>query len=364
MKFGAIYARNRKDQNSRPDSYNGRIVFQVSGNPNSTGDPFADALMGNFNSFSQQSADPIGHFRFNDISLFVVDNWKATEKLSFELGLRYERTTPTYTQGNNMSNFDPSQYTAAKAPTSISSGNVPSGGELDNGYVIDGLVRAPDVPADQVNRVPGATSSFVTAVPATAPRGLFPVENLFGPRIGLSYLLDNKTTIRLGYGLFFDKPEGNIIFGQPGNVPFLQSVSYQNGNLAAPSGGGGTIPTIYGMSAVQPDLRVARYSQYSVSVQREIPYGFLIETAYVGNLGRHLLRQPNINAPDLCGDGSASRSCRQPTSSLLRIYRYHAVPRRQHLELQRAPGFGNEAARQCPADRELHMVEEPGDQQR
>lgn len=297
FKFGAFYARNRKDQNSRPDSYNGRIVFQVSGNPNSTGDPFADALMGNFNSFSQQSADPVGHFRFNNISLFVVDNWKATEKLSFELGLRYERTTPTYTQGNNMSNFDPSQYTADKAPTSISSGNVPSGGALDNGYVIDGLVRAPNVPADQVKRVPGATSSFVTAVPAIAPRGLFPVENLFGPRIGLSYLLDNKTTIRLGYGLFFDKPEGNIIFGQPGNVPFLQSVSYQNGNLAAPSGGGVTIPTIYGMSAVQPNLRVARNSQYSLSIQREVPYGFLIEGAYVGNVGRHLLRQPNINGP-------------------------------------------------------------------
>ena len=53
-----MFARNRKDQNSRPNSYNGAINFSTNGNPNTTGDPFADALMGNFQSFTQQSADP------------------------------------------------------------------------------------------------------------------------------------------------------------------------------------------------------------------------------------------------------------------------------------------------------------------
>lgn len=297
FKFGAFYARNRKDQNSRPDSYNGRITFQSSQNPNTTGDPVADALMGNFYTFAQQSADPVGHFRFNNISMFVVDNWKASSKLGLELGLRYERTTPTYTQGNNMANFDPSQYSRSAAPTSITSSNVPVGGQLDNGYVITGLVRPGEVPTDQYGRVPGATSPFVTAVPATAPRGFFPVENLFGPRIGLSYSPDNKTTLRAGYGMFFDKPEGNIIFGQPGVVPFLQSVSYQFANLANPSAGTAGAATIYSMSAVQPNLRVARTNQFSLSAQREVPYGVLLEAAYVGNIGKHLLRQPNINAP-------------------------------------------------------------------
>jgi Carboxypeptidase regulatory-like domain/TonB-dependent Receptor Plug Domain len=296
-KFGAFYARDRKDQNSRPDSYNGRIIYQASGNSNTTGDPVADALMGNFATFAQQSADPVGHFRFNNISLFVVDNWKATQNLSFELGIRYERTTPTYTQGNNMANFDPNQYASSGPPTSVSTGNIPSGGNLNQGYVVAGMVRPGAVPADQYVRVPGANSPFVTAVPATAPRGFFPVENLFAPRLGLAYSITPITTIRLGYGFFYDKPEGNIIFGQPGVVPFLQSVSYTNGNLSAPNGGGSTIPTIYGLSAVQPDLRVARNSQYSLSLQRELPYGFLFEGAYVGNVGRHLLRQPNINAP-------------------------------------------------------------------
>src|SRR5205814_5159660 len=107
LKFGGMYARNRKDQNSRPDSYNGAITFAVSGNTNSTKDPFADALMGNFASFRQQSADPVGHFRVNDTEAYLNDSWRLSRKLSIELGVRYLRTGPTYPQGNNMVNFDP-----------------------------------------------------------------------------------------------------------------------------------------------------------------------------------------------------------------------------------------------------------------
>ena len=298
LKFGFMYARNRKDQNSRPDSYNGRITFGTSGNPNSTGDPFADALMGNFQTYAQQSADPVGHFRYNNFQGYVNDSWKVGRRLSLELGLRYEHTGPTYAQGNNMANFDPALYNPAQAPTSIGTNNVPVGGVLNQGFVTTGLVRPGNVPASQYVRVPNATSAFVTAVPATAPRGFFDAENLLAPRVGFSYAPhDDKTAIRGGFGIFYDKPEGNIIFGQPGVVPFLQSVTYQNANLASPSAGVGVVPTIFGMSAVDPNFVVARSMQYSLSVQREVPYGILVDAAYVGNLQRHLVRQPNINLP-------------------------------------------------------------------
>lgn len=298
LRFGAVYARNRKDQNSRPDSYNGRITFGVSGNPNTTGDPFADALMGNFQTFTQQSADPVGHFRYNDFEAYVNDSWKVSRNLNLELGVRYERTGPTYAQGNNMVNFDPTLYNPAQAPTSIGSNNVPIGGVLNQGFVITGLVRPGEVPAAQYVRVPNAKSPFVQAVPATAPRGFYQPENVLAPRVGFSYApRGDKTAIRGGFGIFYDKPEGNIIFGQPGVVPFLQSVTYQNANLANPSAGVGAVPTIFGMSAVDPNFMVARSMQYSLSIQQELPYGILFDAAYVGNQQRHLVRQPNINVP-------------------------------------------------------------------
>lgn len=298
FKFGSMYARNRKDQNSRPDSYNGRVTFSTSGNPNTTGDPFADALMGNFQTYAQQSADPVGHFRFNDFEAYINDSWKVNRKLSLELGLRYLRTGPTYAQGNNMVNFDPAQYDPAKAP-SVGTNNIPTGGLLDNGFVINGLVRPGAVPSSQLGRVPGGDSPFVTVVPATAPRGFYKPENLFGPRLGFAFspFNNDKTAIRGGLGLFFDKPEGNVIFGQPGVVPFLKAVTYSNANLSNPSGGAGVTPTIFGMSAVDPNFVVARVMQYSVSLQRQMPYGILLEAAYVGNHGTHLVRQPNINVP-------------------------------------------------------------------
>src|SRR5260370_23077804 len=167
-----MYARNRKDQNSLPDSYNGKIVFQA-GNPAfSTSDHFVDALMGNFQRFSQQSADPVGHFRFNNTEAYVDDSWKVTRNLSLELGLRYQYIGPTYTQGNNVANFDPSRYIPG-VTLSGSSFTIPGGPFLDQGYVIDGLVRPGNVPADLLVRVPGGNRAFRLAVPAGRSRRLY-----------------------------------------------------------------------------------------------------------------------------------------------------------------------------------------------
>jgi hypothetical protein len=306
FKFGAMYARNRKDQNSRPNSPNGAINFSANGNPSSTGDPFADALMGNFQTFSQQSADPIGFFRFNDIEGYASDSWKITQKLNLEYGVRYVHIGPTYTQGNNLANFDPALFTGCT--TAVSAANVPTSTCLDQGFVIDGLVRAGNVPSDQLGRVPGGNSAFVTAVPVTSERGFYKPENLFAPRLGFAYspFHNNKTVVRGGFGIFYDKPEGNIIFGQPGVVPFLQAATFQNGNLSNPGGGAAGTRTIFGMSAVDPNFVVARTAQYSLSVQREMAGGVLIEAAYVGNQGRHEVRQPNINVPSFAQAAAAA----------------------------------------------------------
>jgi len=296
FKFGAMYARNRKDQNSRPNSPNGLINF-ADGSLNSTGDAFADALIGNFASFTQQSADPIGFFRFNDIEGYASDSWKITHRLNLEYGVRYVHIGPTYTQGNNMANFDPSLFKGCT--TAVSAGNVPTSTCLDQGFVIDGLVRAGNVPSNQLGRVPGGNSAFVTAVPAASERGFYSPENLFAPRFGFSFapFRNDRTVVRGGFGVFYDKPEGNVIFGQPGVVPYLQAVSFSNANLSNPSAGTAGVPTIFNMSAIDPNFVVARTMQYSLSVQHELPYGVLLETAYVGNLGRHEVRQPDINVP-------------------------------------------------------------------
>ncbi len=293
-----MVARNRKDQNGR-SRYTGQVAFSNSAaNTNTTGTAFADALLGNFLSYTEASDDPIGHFRFTDVEAYVYDSWKATRRFSLEFGLRYQHDGPTYTQANNMVSFDPSKFDPTQAVTLT-----PSGSAIDTtkgGNRLNGLVRAGDgVPADQLVRVPNGNSPSVLAVPAGAPRGFYNAENLLGPRFGFSYspFNDNRTAIRGGIGLFYDKPEGNLIFSQLNLPPFIQSSTFQSGNLSNPSGGAAGAASLLGVSAINPNLTPARTTNYSLGVQREMPWGVLLEASYVGNEQRHILRQPDINLP-------------------------------------------------------------------
>jgi len=108
---------------------------------------------------------------------------------------------------------------------------------------------------------------------------------------------DNRTAIRGGIGLFYDKAEGNIIFSQLNIPPFIQSSTFQSGNLSNPSGGKAGAASLLSVTAIDPHLTLARTTNYSLGVQREMPWGVLLEVSYVGNEQRHILRQPDINLP-------------------------------------------------------------------
>jgi hypothetical protein len=224
----------------------------------------------------------------------------VSRNLSFEMGLRYAWHQAIYTQSNNMSSFDPARYDPARAVRINPNGTiVPGSGDLYNG-----IIRAGEgVPEDELFRVPNGNSPAVLAVPAGAPRGFYQDQHLIQPRFSFAWTPqgDADMAIRGGVGLFYDRPEGNLYFGAPalvGGPPYSNSVNYENGNLAAP--GGGSVPALAPLAeigAINPDLKVPRNWSWSVSVQRELPWGLFGEIGYVGARGRHLLSFPNINNP-------------------------------------------------------------------
>jgi hypothetical protein len=296
IKAGVSIIRNRKDQNGRT-VYDGSVAFNTTSNANTSGFSLADAALGQFQTYTEAGSDPQGFFRFTQVEAYVEDTWHITRSLSIAVGMRYSYFTPIYTAANNIVNFVPALYNPAQAVTVTPAGLIVPG----SGNPLNGLIRAGNgVPADQVGRVPGATSSATLAVPAGAPRGLYNPANLFMPRFSFAWspLGGQKMVVRGGFGTFHDRTEGNLIFPQTNLPPYSYQVQFQNGNLANPSGATaaalGPQGTIHGLD---PNLKVPVTYTYNFGIQRELPKGMLLSVDYAGHVSRHLFRSPNINEP-------------------------------------------------------------------
>ena len=331
LKGGVKYIRNRKDQNGRP-TYLGAINFNAGGNPNSTGFSVADMLLGNFRTYSEASDDPVGFFRFNQYEAFASDNWRVSNRLSLELGVRYQFAPPIYSQQNNLVNFDPDLYDPALAVRMNANGTiVPNSG---NRFI--GLIRAGDgVPEDQQGRVDLVTGGDYDRIPTGAPRGLYDGQHLFMPRLSFAYTptSDGRTAIRGGFGVFYDRPQGNIIYSNVNIPPILQISQFENGNLANVSGGTpNTSAPLAGIAAIDPGLTTAYTLQYSIGVQRELWDGYLFEATYVGNKGRDLLWNPNINQVpfEVLAANAALPAAQRASENALRPYKgYSTIAQRR-----------------------------------
>ncbi|HKE24130.1 MAG TPA: carboxypeptidase-like regulatory domain-containing protein [Bryobacteraceae bacterium] len=293
IRMGVMIIRNRKDQNGR-SLYDGSITFNNAGNPNTTGYAMADALVGNFLTYTEAAYDPMGHYRYTEPAAFVDDSWKVSRRLSVNLGMRYEYMMAMYSTPNNLAEFVPSLYNPAQAVKYDSSGNIVAG----SGNIFNGLVRvANGITPAGAYLVPNANDPAVLAVPDGAPRGMYPSQGTWSPRVGLAYALNDKTVIRGGYGLFYDRMQGNPTFYTLNNPPYVGSSQYSNANLANIKAGG-TVITPWGtIQTIDPNLKIPYSQQFSLGIQRTLPMGIFADVTYVGTLSRHLLDEPDINQP-------------------------------------------------------------------
>jgi hypothetical protein len=322
VKFGFLATRNRKDANGRPP-LTGSLTFNPSGNGNTTGNAMADALLGNFRTYTEAQYDPIGMFRFSQYDAYVTDQWKLTRRFSIEYGVRYQSLLPVTTDANNVANFVPSLYDPKRAVTVLRDGTLVAGA----GNIFNGLIRAGDgVPKEQLGRVPDGNNPLVLSVPAGAPRGLHKGANPLAPRFSFAWSpsKDNRTAVRGGFGMFYDRIDQTAIV-QGGLVmpPFGERIQLENGNLKDPTSGKpsarGVIATIRPIDA---NLKWPNTMNYSLGIQREVGAGVFVEASYVGNQSRHQMRQPDINQPPfaLLVTNSRLPAAQQSVTNALRPY--------------------------------------------
>jgi Carboxypeptidase regulatory-like domain/TonB-dependent Receptor Plug Domain len=282
-----------------------------SNNPMDSGNYVANVLLGNFTQAQQTNGVFFGAFRFHQVEAYGQDTWRVNRKLTLDYGLRWGYLGPTYTVRPYLQNyFDPSLYNPADAVTlNTTSGNyfgaicsaalaaLPGGdsciGLSNYGNPYNGLVQ-------ELHGIP----------PGLAKHRY---DN-FGPRFGFSYdpFGDGKTAIRGGAGIFYERIRQNVnSFDGLGNPPLSYTATVFNGNLdnLGPQDITGVLSPS-GLNAFDKAGQIPTTYSYSLGIQRQLPGQIGLEVAYVGNLGRHLQYQYNLQAlPIGCNalpDGSTS----------------------------------------------------------
>jgi hypothetical protein len=228
------------------------------------------------------------------LSFYAHDDWRVRENLTLNLGLRWELEEPlTEADGRFVSGFDfntpPPIAAAAQA----------------------NYARSPiaEIPADQF-RVRGGLLYPDTGGPKKAwERNL---GNIM-PRAGFAWLATPRTSVRGGYGIFYDVLGTNrMTVNQIGysrdtaltpsldnGQTFIATLTnpFPNG-LLEPVGSGLGLMTNVGQAVAFPyngEVKTPRSHRWSIGLQRELPWAWLIEATYVGAHGQHLPVVRNLN---------------------------------------------------------------------
>ena len=114
-KVGFYAQRSLKDQ-SGFGANNGVINFaDTTANPFDTGYAASNAAIGVFQTFSQASVYPIGEYRYWNVEWYAQDNWKASDRLTLDYGMRFYWVQPQHDQAGLTSNFNPAAFSSSQA---------------------------------------------------------------------------------------------------------------------------------------------------------------------------------------------------------------------------------------------------------
>jgi hypothetical protein len=151
-------------------------------------------------------------------------------------------------------------------------------------------------PADAVGVVSAASNPDLQRLFQGVPRGFSETHrNVFEPRAGVSYSINDKTIARLGYGVFHNRVTLNDSTLLGGNPPIQLKAGVTNGIADNPGGAGvaRTFPLV--MTMQDPVFKHPVGYDFSAGVQRELPFSTVVDITYVNRLGRNLQRERNIN---------------------------------------------------------------------
>jgi hypothetical protein len=243
-----------------------------------TGDIAADYLLGFLSTYSQSNVQRAGAFHQHWFELYAQDDFKATPRLTLSYGVRYSFYSPSTMEGNDISNFNAASFNASQAPA------VTPGGT----FVYNGQNQPLTASGAVANYL---TNGIVTACQNGTPCGFInPKKDLFAPRVGFAYRLNDKGTMSVhgGYGIGYSQVGMFQTSGLISNSPYVSTPSYANTQFSNPAGGAAGAPGLQSLAAMDNTYRPATFQSWSLTVEDEIvPHGILT-VAYAGDKTDHI----------------------------------------------------------------------------
>jgi len=261
FRFGVDYLRQLARQHP-PFNERGQLTYSASTGPAITAFAnFLDDFGGRSGQLNRQFGYSIYHPNLFRQAYFFQDTWKTTQNLTLNLGLRYEYygAPENIFRVSQFTNYDPVNFAAVH-----------------------------HVPSSKLNF--GPTIGF-----AWNPKGSSSFDHIVG---------GEKMVWRGGFQISYDSSFNNLLSNMAGSSP-----NTQGANLLSPASGRGTAGFTPAFQALQPlvdktsaqsNLFLGRFpsprtARWSLGFQRELPWGMIWDTAYVGSVSRHLYQSLDMN---------------------------------------------------------------------
>jgi hypothetical protein len=281
LMFGGYFAASQKNEMAYVD-VSGDLYFD-STSPVSTGNGFADMLMGNIANFAQDSSQPKYYVRYKFFEPFIQDDYHIAKNLTLNVGFRLSLYGTFREIKKQVYNWNPSAYSRANAPGIDVDGSVTG--------QVGALLLTPGTTAYD-----GIVQCGAGGTPLPCMKG-----HLFNPAPRIGFAWDpfgkGKMSIRGAYGIFFDHTNGEEGNAESleGTPPLVQEPLQYNIQGYTNIGGDGILFPLSAISIPSNQAIWPYVQQWHLHVDRDLFKGMVGSIGYVGSKGTHLTLQREMN---------------------------------------------------------------------